>query len=167
MAAEQQANLVVRTVTLVYADLDALAPGKVSELGGNGVAGGLLQQGTQASTERTAGDVRTAKGVFDDRIVGAADFERAFAGANVEAGFAVQLGVDDQLAQKLQFSLRGMRTHGVFFQLLVIGHDGFEQITEALIALRVVLAGYLQQQALDGVEAAQRVTGDGVGQARA
>ncbi len=51
----------------------------------------LLEQRADAAAQRTAGNIRTAEGIFDDGVIGAADFERAFARADVQAGFAVQV----------------------------------------------------------------------------
>ncbi len=48
--------------------------------------------------------------------------------------------------------------------LLVVGNDGLEEIAEALVATDIVLAGDLQKQALERIEAAQGVTGNGIGQ---
>src|SRR5579863_7752051 len=62
---------------------------------------------------------------------------------------------------ELMWTVPGLR--GLF----VVGDDGFKEVAEALVTARVVLARDLQQQLFERVEAAQRVTRDGVGQARA
>jgi hypothetical protein len=72
----------------------------------------MFQQAAQPAAERRAGHDGTAEGVFNDRIVGAADFERAFAGADVEAGEADERSVDDQLAGEADFGDLGRRAHG-------------------------------------------------------
>ena len=46
------------------------------------------------AAQRAARDVGQAEGVLDHRIIGAADFERALAGADVQSGLAVQVAVD-------------------------------------------------------------------------
>ena len=76
-----------------------------------------------SSRERTlpaqgaARDVGQAEGVFYHRIVRAADFERAFAGADVQAGFAVQLADQDQFPDQLQLCLSGMCAHSPRYSL--------------------------------------------------
>jgi hypothetical protein len=69
----------------------AFALGQINQFAGDGEAHGLFEKRAQAAAQRTAGDVRDAESVFDDGIIGAADFERAFAGANVQTGLAVDL----------------------------------------------------------------------------
>src|SRR5215471_1064737 len=51
--------------------------------------------------------------------------------------------------------------------LFVVCDDGLEQVLEPFVAALIVLAGDLEQQLFELVEAAQAVTGDGVGQAGA
>ena len=48
--------------------------------------------------------------------------------------------------------------------LLVVGDDRFEQIFESLVASGVVFAGDLQKETFQSVEAAERMTRNGVGQ---
>ena len=83
------------------ADFLAFAFGQIHQFGGGGQAERVFEQRTDAAAQRTAGDVGQAEGVLDDRIIGAADFERALAGADVQAGFAVQVARQNQLAHQL------------------------------------------------------------------
>jgi hypothetical protein len=83
------------------ADFLALTLRKIDEFGGDGEAGGLLEKGTDTAAEAAAGHVGTAEGILDDRIIGAADFERAFPRADVQAGFAVHDSFEDQFADEL------------------------------------------------------------------
>ena len=103
IAAEQDADFVVRTVALVNADFLPFALRKIHQFGRNREAGRLLEQRPQPAAQRTAGDVGQAKRVLHDRIVGAADFERTFARADVQPGFASDLAFEDQLADQFQF----------------------------------------------------------------
>ena len=138
IAAEQEADLVVRTVALVNANFLALALRQVDQLGGNGQSARLFEQRAELAAQRTAGNIRAPERILDDGIVGAADFERAFARADVQSGFAVQLAFEDQLADQFQFGLRGMRTHAfLVVALFVVSDDGFEQISEPFVAARV------------------------------
>src|SRR5437870_3118900 len=50
--------------------------------------------------------------------------------------------------------------------LLVVGHDGLEQVLEPFVSADVVLARNLQQQFLELIQAAEAVPRDGVSQAR-
>ncbi len=102
------------------------------------------------AAQRAAGDVGAAVRILHDRVIGAADFERAFARADVQTGLAVHFAFEDQLADQFQFGLCGVRAHDSLFvvgALLVIGDDGFEEIAEPFVAAGFVLAGDLQQQA--------------------
>jgi len=74
------------------------------------------------AAQGTARYVRTAKRIFDDGIIRAADFQRALARANVQAGLAMHLAFKDQLADEFQLSLGGVCAHA----LLVVGHNGLE-----------------------------------------
>ena len=76
---------------------------KIDHFFGRGEAEGMFQQAAQATAERGAGHDRTAEGVFDYRIIGAANFQRAFAGANVQAGETQERGIDDQFAGEADF----------------------------------------------------------------
>ena len=147
-AAEEDADFVVRPVRLVDADFLAFALGQVDEFGGDGGAGGLFEERADASAQGAAGDVGAAVGVFDDGVIGAADFEGAFASSDVETGFAMQLAFEDQLADQFEFRLWGVSAH---LYLLVVGdilfvvcNDGFEQVAESFVASGFVFAGYLE-----------------------
>src|SRR5437899_3852040 len=48
--------------------------------------------------------------------------------------------------------------------LFVVGDDGLKEIPKPLVSTRFVLASNLQQQLFEHIEAAQRVTRDGVSQ---
>ena len=128
-----------------------LAPRKVDQLGGNRQAAGLFQQRPQPAAQRAARHVGASEGVLDHRVVGAADFERSLAGADVQACLAVQIAFQNQLADELQFCLGCVRAHAS--SLFVVGHDGLEEVTEPLVASGVVLACHLEQQLLDRVQA--------------
>ena len=110
-APEQQANVVVRPVALVNADFLAFALRKIHQLGRNRQAGGLLQQRAKLPPQRAAGNIGQAEGVLHDRIIRAADFERAFAGADVQTGLAGDVSFENQFSDQLQFRLRCVRTH--------------------------------------------------------
>jgi len=71
------------------------APGEIDEFFGRGQAVGMFEQASESAAEGRARDDGTAEGILDDGIIGAADFEGAFAGPNVQAGFAMQDGVED------------------------------------------------------------------------
>ena len=49
--------------------------------------------------------------ILYDRVIRAADLERAFARADVQTGLAVHLAFEDQLADQLQFRLCSMSAH--------------------------------------------------------
>ena len=100
IAAEQQADFVVGTVALVDADFLSFALRKVDQFGRHGQPGGLLQQRAELAAQRAARNVRPAEGVLDDGIIGAADFERAFAGADVQAGLAIQVAFENQFSNE-------------------------------------------------------------------
>ena len=130
-------------------------------------AGRLFEQRANASAQRAAGDIRTAVRILHDRIIRAADFERALARADVQTGLAVHLAFEDQLADQLQFRLCSVSAHClILVPLFVISDDGFEEIAEPFVAARFVLPRDLQQQPLDLIEAAQSMPRDRVSQAR-
>jgi hypothetical protein len=82
-AAEEETNFVIGTVALVNPYFLPLPFGKEDEFRRHGQAGGLLEQRPDTAAERTAGDVGTAEGILNDGVIGAADFERALACADV------------------------------------------------------------------------------------
>src|SRR5690349_7918156 len=84
---------------------------KIDQLGRRGGARELLEQRTDLAAERASGNVRMSGSVFDYRIVGAADFERALAGANVQSGLTMQFALQNQLADQFQFRLRSVSAH--------------------------------------------------------
>jgi hypothetical protein len=104
-APEQQADFVVGPVALVNAHFLAFAPGKVHQLGGNGQAGGSARAASGSCRAASCPARRDAKRVFHHRIIGAADFERAFARAHVQAGFAGHFAFQNQLADEFQLGL--------------------------------------------------------------
>src|SRR6478672_5446522 len=113
------------------ADFLAFPLREVDQLRRNRESAGLFEQRPELSAKGTPGNVRAAPGVFYDWIVRTADFKRAFPRADVQTGFAVQVAFQDELANQLQFGVRGVRTH-VFSSvpLFVVRHDGFEEIAE-------------------------------------
>ncbi len=163
-APEQQTNFVVRPIALVNAHFLPFALGKIHQFGGHRQAGGLLQQRANLPPQRAARDVGQAEGVFHHRIIRAADFERALAGADVQSGLARQIAFQNQFSNQLQFRLRCVRTHVNRF-LFVVCDDGFEQIAEAFVTAGIVFARHLQQQFLERIETPQRMPRDGVSQA--
>ncbi len=119
-ATEEDADFVIGPVTLVDANLLAFALRDVDQLRGDGHASGLLEQRAQAAAKRAAGDVGPAVGVLYDRIIGAADFEGAFARSDVETGLAVHLAFENQLADQFEFCLCCMSAHGVLLPYVVV-----------------------------------------------
>ena len=105
------ADVVVRPVALMDAHFLALAFGKINQLGRNRQPRRLLQQRPQLAAQRAARDVRQSKGILDHRIIGAANFERSFPGADVQPGLAGDVSLEDQFSDQLQFGLRCVRTH--------------------------------------------------------
>src|SRR5690348_243226 len=94
-------------------------------------------------------------GVLDNRVVRAANLERSLAGADMQPGLAMQLALQNQLADQFQFSLRSVRAHSssrvmipVRQSSFVVRHNGLEQVPEAFIAAAVILARDLQQELL-------------------
>ena len=57
----------------------------------------MFEQRAQAAAQGTAGNIGAPEGILNDRIVGAADIERAFAGADVQTGLAEQFAFEDNL----------------------------------------------------------------------
>src|SRR5579884_3555928 len=167
-ASEQEADFVVGAVALMNANFLAASARQVHQLGRHCEAERLFQQRAQASAQGAAGNIGEPEGILDDGIVGPADLEGAFAGADMQAGAAFQLSFENQLSDQFQFGLFRVRTHGVGQGVLfVVGDDGFKQFAEAFVAAGVVLARDLEQQFLKGVEAAQAVARDGVSEAGA
>jgi hypothetical protein len=171
IAAEQEADGVVDAVALVDADFLAAAAGEVDHLLRGSKAEGVFEEGAEAAAEGGTGDDGASEGILDDGVIGAADFERAFAGADVEAGEADERGVEDEFASEANFGNVGRGAHGIpgggASSLLVVGDDGFEEIAEAVVAAGLVAAGDLEEEFFQGVEAAEAVAGDGIGEAGA
>ncbi len=89
----------------------AAALRKKHQLRRRGHAERVLQQRAHLAAQRAARNIRQAEGVLDDRIIGAANFERAFAGSDVQAGFAVQVARQNQFPDELQFGLSSVCAH--------------------------------------------------------
>ncbi len=74
-ASKEKTNFIIRTVALMNTDFLSLPLRKEHQLSRDCHARCLFQQRPDASAKGTARHVRTAEGIFDDRIIGAADFE--------------------------------------------------------------------------------------------
>jgi len=118
-AAEQDADFVVRPVALMNANFLALAFRNVDEFGGHGHAGGLFQQGPDTAAQRAAGHIGTPLCILDDGIIRTADFQRAFARADMEAALAKHFAFEDQLTDQLQFRLCCVSAHVTLSQFTI------------------------------------------------
>jgi len=78
-----------------------LALGKIDELGRHRETRRLLQERADLASERTAGNVGQPEGVFDYRIIGAADFERSLPRPDVQPGVAGDVAFQNQFSNQL------------------------------------------------------------------
>src|SRR5262245_7135448 len=110
ISAEKDADLVVRPVALMDADFLPAALREIDQLVRRETIG-LFEQRAEPSAQRAARDIGAPESILHNWVVGAANFERSFAGANMKTGLAREIGLKNKLSEKLQFGLCGMRTH--------------------------------------------------------
>ena len=70
----------------------------VDHLGRDGDTRELLEQRTDLTAQRAARNIGTPGGVFDHGIIRAANFERPFARADMQPGFAMQFPFENQFS---------------------------------------------------------------------
>ena len=75
IAAEQQADLVVRPVALVDADLLPFAFGQIHQFGRRSQSESVFEQRTNPAAQRAPRNIGKTEGILDYRIIGTADFE--------------------------------------------------------------------------------------------
>ena len=87
------------------------ALGQEHQLRRSGESQGVFKQRAELAPQRAARNIRQPESILDDRVIRAADFERALARADVQAGLAMQVAGENQFPDQPQLSLSCMCAH--------------------------------------------------------